>query len=92
MYSFKWQNSLITQPKNDLVGELLLTDTASYKLTNLKESVLAQESSASMQEEYLENGANSYLLDIVSFVWRLGKRALSGARVLGPPYISPDAT
>lgn len=49
-------------------------------------------SSAAMRDEYLENGASSSLLDIVSFVWRLGKIALSGARVFAPPYISPEAT
>ncbi|BAT06624.1 Os08g0554075 [Oryza sativa Japonica Group] len=64
---------------------LLLVTKASLPSHTIK-------SSAAMRDEYLENGASSSLLDIVSFVWRFGKNALRGANVLAPPYISPDAT
>lgn len=61
-------------------------------VTKTSLSSQTMKSSAAMREENGTNCANSSLVAKVSFEWKFGKRALRGANVFSPPYISPDAT
>jgi len=64
---------------------MLLATKASLSSQTMK-------SIAAMRDENFKNGASSSSPDSVSFVWKLGKSALRGAKVSYPPYISPEAT
>ena len=84
----KPKNNLRTylRPANILaIFPLLLVEKTSLSSQTMK-------SSAAIREENDENGANSLMLAKVSFEWKFGKRALSGANVSSPPYTSPEAT